>query len=236
MFLTLLGRHQRASNCCFQMEIGPAIFDAAEAYAKSLGVPNISVAISCDDTKLHPALRTYWDAEKQHHILLGAVQGPMVVASPDELIEVLHSMEDNPKAKATKVYLRAQVHLPHETDFRHVQLRLWCMQIPQPHIPPIILLGMAIPDNLDAPVLTGYSHQIIDGLSKRGIHVVSYSCDGTETERSVQRLLILRSERKVTYTIPHPTPALPALTLNLPVFGDRPTVMVQDNKHGLKTA
>lgn len=31
-------------------------------------------------------------------------------------------------------------------------------------------------------------------------------------------------------------PSLPALTLSLPVFGDRPTVMVQDNKHGLKTA
>ena len=62
----------------------------------------------------------------------------------------------------------------------------------------MILLGMAIPDNLDAPLLTGYSHQIIDGLSKRGIHVVSYSCDGTETERSVQRLLTSRSESQVT--------------------------------------
>lgn len=110
------------------------------------------------------------------------------------------------------------------------------MQVPQPHIVPMILLGMAIPDNLDASILTAYSHQIIDGLSKRGIHVVSYSCDGTETERSVQRLLISRSERQISYAIPHPLPSLPALTLRLPVFGDRPTVMVQDNKHGLKTA
>lgn len=104
----MLHRRQRAKNRHFQTEIGPAVFDAAEAYAKSLGVPNISVAISCDDTKLHPALRTYWDSEKQHHVLLGAVQGPVIVAGPDELAEVLKNMKD-PKAKASKVRLLARL-------------------------------------------------------------------------------------------------------------------------------
>lgn len=98
----VLCRRQRAKGRRFHTEIGPAVFDAAAAYAKSLGVPDISVAISCDDTKLQPTLRTYWDAEQQHHVLLGAVQGPVIVTGPDELSEVLENMKD-PKAKASKV-------------------------------------------------------------------------------------------------------------------------------------
>ena len=58
--------------------------------------------MSCDDTKLHPALRTYWDPEKAMYFLVGAVDGLIAVADPEELRAVLATLKD-PKNKASKV-------------------------------------------------------------------------------------------------------------------------------------
>ena len=60
--------------------------------------------MSCDDTKLHPALRTYWDPEKEMYFLVGAVEGQLAVANPEELRAVLATLKD-PKNKACKVCL-----------------------------------------------------------------------------------------------------------------------------------
>ena len=49
-------------------------------------------------------------------------------------------------------------------------------------MPPLILAAKAIPNNLKAEKLHEYSMNIIKGLVEKKIKVVSYSCDGTETE------------------------------------------------------
>ncbi len=63
------------------------------------------LALSCNDTKLHPAYRTYWDPEKQVHMLLGGIEGPKAVA--EELRAIMQTVSESDKA--TKV--RGWTHL-----------------------------------------------------------------------------------------------------------------------------
>jgi hypothetical protein len=63
------------------------------------------LALSCDDTKLHAAWRTIWDAEKQVYLLYGGIGEPRVIASPNELRATLSKLSD--KDKAVKVCLVA---------------------------------------------------------------------------------------------------------------------------------
>ena len=73
-------------------------------------------------------------------------------------------------------------------------------------MPPLILAAKVIPNNLDAEELYEYSIEIIKGLIRKGVQCISYACDGTETERSVQRLLKSGAETLFTYSIKHPDP------------------------------
>ena len=73
-----------------------------------------------------------------------------------------------------------------------VQLWLWCIQIPLIGIPLMIIAAEAIANNLTAEELYLKSREVIDGLKSHSVNIVSYSCDGTEVERSVQNLLVAR--------------------------------------------
>jgi hypothetical protein len=55
-----------------------------------------------------------------------------------------------------------------------------------PGIAPLILAAKAIPNSLTAQELLPLSLDLIQGLLRKNIKVVSYACDGTETERSDQ--------------------------------------------------
>ena len=118
-----------------------------------------------------------------------------------------------------------------------MQVRLWCLQIPLPKIPPLLLAAKAIPNTLDVPELQSLLKRILTALTKAGICVVSYSCDGTETERAVQRNLQKASSSNVIFKVEHPVHGLPPIELKIPrPYADAaPLVMVQDSKHALKT-
>lgn len=58
------------------------------------------VALSCDDTKAHPALRTRFDHEINAYRLLGVVGDPPLVENPEELEAALQECRNK---KATKV-------------------------------------------------------------------------------------------------------------------------------------
>lgn len=58
------------------------------------------LGLSCDDTKLHPSLRLYWDKQEEKYFLVGGVDGPCAVADPQQAEEVL---KDAAVKKATKV-------------------------------------------------------------------------------------------------------------------------------------
>jgi hypothetical protein len=103
-------------------------------------------------------------------------------------------------------------------------------------MPPLVVAAKAIPNSLKAEQLHEYSVNIIKGLVGRKIKVVSYSCDGTETERAVQRLLKERATHRIQYKIKHPVPSLPDLVIIIAVIDGQVVVMIQDSKHALKTS
>lgn len=94
---------------------------------------------------------------------------------------------------------------------------------------------MPIASDLKAPTLLGYLKQILFGLIERNITVISYACDGTEVECSVQRLLTEEAETYVEHTIPSPRPGVHELHIKIPIFLGQPVTMIQDSKHVLKT-
>lgn len=104
-----------------------------------------------------------------------------------------------------------------------------------PKIPPLIVAAKAIPNSLSARELFDMLHYILHGLLNVGINVVSYACDGTETERAVQNLLVLSADTHFPYTIPHPDLSLPPLAFHIPVFHGHPVAIIQDAKHAAKT-
>lgn len=169
-------------------------------------------ALSCDDTKLFSALRMYWDGEQQSHFIVGAVNGPIRVVTPEE---VEATMNDPAIDKGTKV-------------------RLWCLQIPLPKMAPILVAALPIPNTLDARTLLGYLVRILEGLHSQQIFISSYSCDGTEVERSVQRQLVQKSPMTLI-TIENPREGSPSTVVTAAMVHQRPLIMVQDSKHGLKT-
>ncbi len=88
---------------------------------------------------------------------------------------------------------------------------------------------------MNVPTLLGYAKDILFGLIQRKIQVISYACDGTQTERSVQRLLIKEASECRRHTIPSPRAGIPEIKIEIPVFFGQPVAMIQDSKHALKT-
>ena len=60
------------------------------------------MALSCDDTKLHPGLRTYWNPSKECHFLIGTPGEPIAVPNVNQIQELVTSAK---KDAATKVWL-----------------------------------------------------------------------------------------------------------------------------------
>ena len=66
-----------------------------------------------------------------------------------------------------------------------------------------------------------------------GVKIISYACDGTQVERSVQNFLVSNATRTISYKVPDPEGT--GQTISLPIFTDSPVVMIQDAKQALKT-
>jgi hypothetical protein len=118
--------------------------------------------------------------------------------------------------------------------FISAQLRLWCIQIPLIRIPSMITAAEAIPNNLTAEDLYSKSKRVIDSLKSHEINIVSYSCDSTEVERSVQDLLVTRATNWTTRTVPDPEDDH-RHKIQIPMYHLSPVIMIQDSKHVAKT-
>ena len=94
------------------MEICPTSFELAKSYLDMLKY-NGMAGLSCDDTKLFSALRLFWDGEKNKHFLVGSTEGPLEVADPEQMREVLEYAK---KHKATKVGAGITIHRNMITD------------------------------------------------------------------------------------------------------------------------
>ena len=91
---------------------------------------------------------------------------------------------------------------------------MWCLTVPAPKVAPIIVAAIPIGNDLNADTLLGYLKRVLDGLIDRGIQVISYACDRTEVERSVQRLLIDEAER-IDRVIKNPQTGGPDTTITI---------------------
>jgi hypothetical protein len=106
--------------------------------------------------------------------------------------------------------------------------------VPSPNVTPMIVAAIPIANDLDAEVLLEHLEKVMNGLIDRGIQVVSYACDGTEVERSVQRLFIEKAE-KIEYVIKNPRSGSPDTQITIVKYRGQPMCMIQDSKHALKT-
>lgn len=198
------------------LTISSETFDKVGEYFDSLNYKG-PAALACDDSKLLAALRLYWNPSEKSHFLVGAVSGPIRVIDPDSVDSILNDLSIE---KGTK-------------------MRLWTVQIPLPKMRPVVIAAIPIGNNLKAPELHRFHEKIINGLLGVGIHIVSYSCDGTKMERLVQKTFADGCSMKVVFQVDSPKPGLCPISIQIPVPGlsnDCPIALIQDAKHGLKTA
>ncbi|KAJ7865909.1 hypothetical protein B0H14DRAFT_3595961 [Mycena olivaceomarginata] len=141
------------------------------------------LGLSCDDTKLFAGLRLYHDKIKKADFLVGGVDGPLQVANPEEMKRILAD----------------------PTIQRGSKVRLWCLTIPLPGITPLIVAAIPIHDHMSADELLPPLEKILYGLLNRNIRIISYACDGTETERLLQRTLVGKAEKVITHKIRSPS-------------------------------
>ena len=109
------------------------------------------------------------------------------------------------------------------------------MTIPVDGIAPIVLAVLPISDSENSAALLPHLKKILLGLISRKIQVVSYSCDGTEVERKLQRLILEEASTCLKYTIKGPRPGISDITVTMPVIDGQPICLLQDSKHALKT-
>ncbi|KAF7970334.1 hypothetical protein HWV62_24362 [Athelia sp. TMB] len=207
-------RNKESREPRMPMTICNRTFELVDSHLNAIGYTG-PVGLSCDDTKLFPAWRIYWDAAQKANFLVGGTGEPMRIADPKQLRATIA----NAKLKqASKV-------------------RLIVAQVPMPKVAPIIVAAIPIlGDGTSAEELAEIAAKVIFGLLDRGIRVVSYACDGTESERKLQRLLLeIYADRIIRHTIKNPREGCPDTDVLIGVFRGQHIVMIQDSKHGLKT-
>ncbi|KAG8750738.1 hypothetical protein FRC11_010105 [Ceratobasidium sp. 423] len=205
-------RRQRARDLRFPSGICDTVFDLARSYLDKVGYNGL-VCLACDDTKLSPALRTYYDSTTEEWKLIGGVGEPIVIANNEELLKILRSGNIQ---KASKI-------------------RLWVLQIPLPNIPPLAIAALAIPSTVAADRLVEHLQAILDGLISKDIQVISYALDGSAIERRVQAM-IFRLMKPHECTIPFRGALVNgSINFTLGFYKGHPLVLIQDLKHALKT-
>ncbi|KAF7291093.1 hypothetical protein MKEN_01491200 [Mycena kentingensis (nom. inval.)] len=205
-------RQREAKQTQLPMEICADTFRQQHDYLDAIGYDG-PAAVSCDDSKLFPGIRLHHDAAKGVDVVIGAVSGPIVVQDAAAFKRVA---EDPQVVRGTK-------------------LRLWILQVPLPGIMPSLISAIPITESEDVPSLLALHQQIIDGLLDVNVNVISYSSDGTETERGVQHAFHAKAGTYHTESIPPPLPGLQRLSLRIPIYRKQVMALCQDSKHGIKT-
>jgi hypothetical protein len=107
--------------------------------------------------------------------------------------------------------------------------------VPLPSVAPIIVAACAILDNVTAIENHTSLEDVMLRCFDNGIGLLSLACDGTETERTIQRRVLSSASLYHTYEIPHPNGKDEAICVCLASFDGHPLVLIQDAKHALKS-
>jgi hypothetical protein len=100
---------------------------------------------------------------------------------------------------------------------------------------PHSLSRTTISNDLKADVLLTHLKTVVDGLLDLDINIVSYACDGTQTERTVQDNFVKHAPEKHKHLIQDPHGKGPPIRISITVIRGRSICMIQDSKHALKT-
>lgn len=99
---------------------------------------------------------------------------------------------------------------------------------------------MGIGSKSDAESLFKYSLDLIRGFLDRGLQIIAYAADGSGIERSIQKILTQKANKRMNVNFTHPGDPFQKrqISIDIPLFGekDQPVVMVQDSQHACKTA
>ncbi|KAL1751197.1 hypothetical protein FB107DRAFT_222515 [Schizophyllum commune] len=191
------------------------MFERVSRHLAALGCMGEPVCLQVDDTKLFKKLRMYYVKKEDAYYVVGACEGPIRVARPEELEAMLRNKEISPSSK----------------------MRLFLVQVTtQPKSLPVVVAAKPLPENADAPFLLQWTLEIIRGLLAEGVNIVSYACDGTEVERAVQRLLVDSSESgPLVRTLRSDDLGAPETLVQMALIDGHPIAVIQDTKHALKT-
>ncbi|KXN90746.1 hypothetical protein AN958_03681, partial [Leucoagaricus sp. SymC.cos] len=192
--------------------INEDVFTQVKAHLDSLNYSG-PVCLTCNDTKLLPTFRLYWDAQEKTHFLVGGVDGPIQLSDSADLQSILSEIEGR---KATK-------------------LCLWTITLSRPCTMPLVVAALPITNTLEAQELAELSLWVIKGLIQHSVKVVSYICDGAKTERNAQQIIVNSTTSYLEPEIPSPREGVRAIKLRIPVIDGQPIAMIQDSKHTLKT-
>ncbi|KAF7420714.1 hypothetical protein PC9H_011232 [Pleurotus ostreatus] len=208
----------RASKPKMTVGISEATLQRAVKYLGDYDYPSTSpLACAVDDTKLHPSLRPYYDQSKKTWFLLGSTTGPMIVADPDQLDQLIHQASDSLATKA----------------------RVWSLSIPLSNVPPLVMAILPISESNTAASLATIEESLLKLLlidSPTPINIISLGSDGTVIERKARRLLIESGFAAVEYTsIQHPSNKERPLKVELLCIGTHRLAIIQDSKHFRKT-
>ncbi|VDC00174.1 unnamed protein product [Peniophora sp. CBMAI 1063] len=151
----------------FEPGFSAANIEGVAAYLKKLDY-NGPLAFGWDDTELQQGV-TVMQQTPEFCVVVGGAAGPVEVRNEGDIESMVRALD--PKTKlATK-------------------MRAWLIAIPLIGIPPILVALSAREGNVSAGQLFAMHQKLIDLMHVHGIHPVLLSSDGTETERSLQRMI-----------------------------------------------
>ena len=209
---------KRSTGPSFLQGITPQVLQRAHKYIEDYKYPvEAPLALSVDDTKLLPAFRPYFDRSAKKWFLVGNAGEPIEVSNINELADQIDSARG---LLATK-------------------LRLWTLQIPLPHVPPLILAVMPLASSTDAATLAEMEKRLLEVLltSDKPLCIISLGSDGSILEREARRALVRSGFAElITHTIPH-SDGSKSEDIRIPILRvcGQHIAVIQDPKHCRKT-
>ncbi|KAH9016984.1 hypothetical protein EDB85DRAFT_1897861 [Lactarius pseudohatsudake] len=209
---------KRSKSPGFRQGISPQVLEHALKHLEDYRYPvNAPLALSVDDTKLLPAFRPYYDKHEDKWFLVGNAGDPLEIADVDTLADQIE----------------------HSRGLLATKLRLWVLQIPLPHVPPLILAVMPLASSTNAIALADMEQHLLDILlaSEKSLRIISLGSDGSVVEREARRILVQNGFAKsIAHTIPHPnSPQSEVIKISLLYVHGQYIAVTQDPKHCRKT-
>jgi hypothetical protein len=210
---------EKQSACpTFLQGISPQALQCAHKHLEDYNYPDEApLALSVDNTKLLPAIRPYFDRSASKWFLVGSAGKPLEVSDIDQLADQIDSAR---RLLATK-------------------LQLWVLQIPLPHVPPLILAVMPLASSTDAASLAAMEQRLLEILilSDKPLCIVLLGSDGSILERDAHRALVQNGfAEHTTHSIPN-TEGSQFEDIHIPILCVRGQhiAIIQDPKHCRKT-